>query len=119
MSPAIQPGDWLLADPTITRWPRRGSVVVFDEPDGSGLSVKRVAAGPRDRVAFADGYIELAEDEAWLLADASDAATQAAGFGPPIDSRTFGPVPVELLVGRIWFRYGPVRRIGRISPQAK
>ena len=114
MAPVIQPGDWLLVDPTITRWPRRGTIVVFDEPDGSGLSVKRVAARPRDRVAFADGYIELAEDEAWLLSDASDAAAEAAGFGRPIDSRTFGPVPVELLVGRIWFRYGPVRRIGRI-----
>ena len=68
MAPAIVAGDWLLVDPTITRWPRRGAVVVFDEPDGSGLSVKRVAAGPRDRVAFADGYLELAEDEAWLLA---------------------------------------------------
>ncbi len=114
MAPAIEPGDWLLVDPSIARWPRRGSVVVFDEPDGSGLSVKRVAAGPRDRVAFADGYIELAEDEAWLLSDASDEAAETAGFGPPIDSRTFGPVPVALLVGRIWFRYGPVRRIGRI-----
>ena len=114
MAPAIVAGDWLLVDPSIKRWPRRGSVVVFDEPDGSGLSVKRVAAGPGDRVAFAEGYLELAEDEAWLLADASDATADAAGFGPPIDSRTFGPVPVDLLIGRIWFRYGPLRRIGRI-----
>ncbi|MEA2620811.1 MAG: hypothetical protein QOC97_1584, partial [Chloroflexota bacterium] len=29
MTPAIEPGDWLLIDPTIVRWPRRGSVVVF------------------------------------------------------------------------------------------
>jgi hypothetical protein len=40
--------------------------------------------------------------------------TVAAGFGEPIDSRTFGPVPVELLAGRVWFRYAPLRRIGRI-----
>ena len=32
--------------------------------------------------------------------------------GDPIDSRRYGPVPVELLVGRAWFRYAPLRRIG-------
>ena len=79
MAPAIEPGDWLLVDPTTVRWPRRGTVVVFREPDGGGLAVKRVAAGPGDRVAFADGYLELAEDEAWLLSDAT--TETAAGVG--------------------------------------
>jgi signal peptidase I len=115
MAPAIEPGDWLLVDPTVARWPRRGSVVVFREPDGEGLAIKRVAAGPGDRVAFAQGYIELADDEAWLLSDATTEASAALGFGEPIDSRVYGPVPVELLVGRAWFRYAPLRRIGRIS----
>ena len=114
MRPAIDPGDWLLVDPTVTRWPRRGVVVVFREPDGDALAVKRVAAGPGDRVPFADGYLELAEDEAWLLSDATGEETAAAGFGEPIDSRRYGPVPVDLLVGRAWLRYAPLRRIGRI-----
>ena len=114
MAPAILAGDWLLVDPTTTRWPRRGAVVVFREPDGGDLAVKRVAAGPGNKVAFADGYIELADDEAWLLSDATTEITEAAGFGEPIDSRRYGPVPVELLVGRAWFRYGPLRRLGRI-----
>ena len=114
MLPSIASGDWLLVDPTIIRWPRRGTVVVFHEPDGGELSVKRVAAGPGDRVPFADGILELAEDEAWLLSDASDEGTLAAGFGEPIDSRRYGPVPVELLVARAWFRYGPLRKVGRI-----
>jgi len=115
MAPAIAAGDWLLVDPTTARWPRRGSVVVFREPDGGALAVKRVAAGPGERVPFADGYLELAEDEAWLVSDASAEETAAAGFGEPIDSRRFGPVPVDLLVGRAWFRYAPLRRIGRIT----
>ena len=114
MAPAIVEGDWLLVDPTITRWPRRGSVVVFHEPDGDSLAVKRVAAGPGDRVAFADGYIVLAEDEAWLLSDATAEVTAAAGFGGPVDSRRYGPVPIAQLVGRAWFRYAPLRRIGRL-----
>jgi signal peptidase I len=114
MAPAIADGDWLLIDPTIVRWPRRGTVVVFREPDDETLAVKRVAAGPGDKVPFADGYLELAEDEAWLLSDATREVTTAAGFGEPVDSRQYGPVPVELLVGRAWFRYAPLRRLGRI-----
>jgi signal peptidase I len=114
MAPAIEPGDWLLVDPTSVRWPRRGSVVVFREPDGGGLAIKRVAAGPGDRVAFAQGYLELAEDEAWLLSDATTDTATERGFGEPIDSRAYGPVPLDLLVGRAWFRYAPFRRLGLI-----
>lgn len=116
MEPAIAPGDWLLVDPTTVRWPRRGAIVTFREPDGGTLSVKRVMAGPGDRVPFEDGYLELADDEAWLVADASDEVAAKAGLGTPIDSRRYGPVPVALLVGRVWFRYGPWRRIGRLPP---
>jgi signal peptidase I len=114
MAPAITEGDWLLVDPTTDRWPRRGTVVAFHEPESGALAIKRLAAGPGDRVPFRDGYLELADDEAWLLADASAASTAEEGLGPPIDSRSYGPVPVAFLVGRVWFRYGPLRRIGRI-----
>ena len=115
MAPAVEDGDWLLVDPTVTRWPRRGTIVVFHEPDAGALAVKRVAGRPGDRVPFETGYIELADDEAWLLSDATAAETAAAGRGEPIDSRRYGPVPVELLVGRAWFRYAPWRRIGRLA----
>jgi len=117
MRPTIEPGDWLLVDPTITRWPRRGSVVVFREPDSEELAIKRVAARPGDRVPYAEGYLILGDDEAWLLSDANDAELMAAGLGEPVDSRRYGPVPVELLVGRAWFRYAPIRRIGRLPRQ--
>ncbi len=119
MEPAIREGDWLLVDPTTARWPRRGTIVAFHEPDGGSLSIKRVAATPGDRVPFRDGYLELADDEAWLVADADATITAAAGLGEPIDSERFGPVPVELLVGRVWFRYGPLRRIGRPGPSGR
>ena len=116
MEPTIRHGDWLFIDPTTIRWPRRGSIVLFREPNRGELAVKRIAAGPGERVPFGEGYIELAHDEAWLLSDASPQETAAAGYGGPIDSRMFGPVPVELLVGRAWLRYGPWRRFGRLRP---
>ena len=114
MLPAIQPGDWLIVNPRVSRWPAVGSVVVFREPISDTLAIKRVAAGPGARVRFADGYLTLAPDEAWLTADASEGAAAATGYGPPIDSTRFGPVSVEQLVGRVLFRYGPLRRFGRI-----
>jgi hypothetical protein len=120
MLPAIAPGDWLLIDPTVRRWPSRGSVVVFQPPDADELSIKRVAAGPNDVIQFGGGYLRLGADEAWLLSDADAATTAAAGFGAPRDSRHYGPVPLELLVGRAWFRYAPLRRLGlirRASPR--
>lgn len=121
MLPAIAPGDWLLVDPTIRRWPRPGSIVLFQEPDSGELALKRVAGRAGARIPFAGGYLTLAADEAWLEADAAPGTAAAAGFGRPIDSGRFGPVPVDLLVGRAWFRYGPPGRIGRLrrpSPPA-
>jgi signal peptidase I len=106
MAPALLAGDWLLLDPTCARWPRRGSVVVFREPGTETLAVKRVAARPGDRVKLAAGILHLAPDEAWLLGD---------NLTVSMDSRRYGPVPLEALVGRAWFRYGPLRRLGRIA----
>jgi hypothetical protein len=113
MLPAIRPGDWLLLDPTARRWPRRGTVVVFREPGSEVLAIKRIAARPGDWVRFGDAWLQLGDDEAWLRGDASDEALAAAGHGPAIDSRRYGPVPVDALIARAWFRYGP--SIGRIG----
>jgi inner membrane protease subunit 2 len=103
MAPALQTGDWLLLDPTGSHWPRRGSIVVFREPGAEILAIKRVAAHPGDRVRIQAGILHLADDEAWLLGD--NAAVS-------VDSRRYGPVPLSALVGRAWFRYGPIRRLG-------
>jgi signal peptidase I len=114
MMPSIQPGDWLVVNPLVSRWPGRGAVVVFREPLGETLAIKRVAAGAGDRVPFAGGFLTLGPDEAWVAADADEKAAAAVGSGPPIDSRRYGPVGLDGLVGPVLFRYGPLRRIGRV-----
>jgi signal peptidase I len=116
MRPAIEPGDWLLVDPVVTRWPRRGSIVVIREPETDVLAIKRVAARPNEEVRGivvrdpetaqdVTVSVRLGPDEAWLLGDNLEAS---------IDSRRYGPVPLDLLVARAWFRYAPLRRIGRL-----
>jgi signal peptidase I len=108
MRPALEPGDWLLVDPTIRVWPRRGSIVVVQEPDGELLAIKRVAARPGDVIRTATGPIRLGPTEAWLLGD--DRAVSR-------DSRSYGPVGLDRLLARAWFRYGPRERAGRLEPR--
>jgi len=119
MVPAIAPGDWLVLNPLATHWPRRGGVVVFNEPFGSTIQVKRVAALEGDQVPFAGGFLTLGPGEAWLAADADEKAAAAAGSGPPVDSNRFGPVSTDDLVGQVLFRYWPPRRFGRIPVPAR
>ena len=108
MRPALEPGDWLLVDPTVQAWPRRGSIVVVREPDSDLLTIKRVAARPGDVIRTATGPIRLGPSEAWLLGD--DRAVSR-------DSRTYGPVAIDRLLARAWFRYGPAGRTGRLEPR--
>jgi nickel-type superoxide dismutase maturation protease len=95
MRPALEPGDWLLVDPDAYRRrpPRPGELVVAPDPrEPERLLVKRVAA------LESDGRVMLA-------GDAPDAST---------DSRTFGAVAVDAILGRAWFRISPRRRIGTL-----
>ena len=101
MRPALEPGDWLLVDPTTRRWPRRGTIVVVRQPASGMLVVKRVAARPGDTVRLPGGSLRMGPAEAWLLGDAPDVS---------VDSRTYGAVSLDHLVGRAWLRYGPIGR---------
>ena len=85
------------------------------------LAIKRVAGAPGDvisgvRVTDPDTgedvavTIRLIPDEAWLLGD--DPAIS-------IDSRRYGPVALDRLVGRAWFRYAPLRRIGLLGGETR
>jgi hypothetical protein len=106
MRPTLEPGDWLLVDPTIKVWPKRGTIVVIREPETEVLAIKRVVARPGDVIRTTDGPIRLSRTQAWLLGD--DRAVSR-------DCRAYGPVDLERLVARAWFRYGPRGRTGRLE----
>ena len=103
MAPVVLPGDWLLLDPTARGWPRAGALVVFREPESDLLGIKRVAAQGGTHVRVEEGLLHLEPDEAWLLGVAADRS---------VDSRRYGPVRFDRFVGRVWFRYAPLGRIG-------
>ncbi len=88
MEPGLRPGDWLLAWRGLRRSRplriRPGQVVVAEHPARPGfLLVKRAAR------RTPDGW--------WLESD-----NQAV---PAVDSRVFGPVPDQLINGRVLVRY--------------
>ena len=109
--------------------PRRGDVVVLRDPSGSPeLLIKRVIGLPGERVTLADGKVFIDGqplDEPYL-----NQPTQGGGRSwvvPPLrvfvmgdnrsasrDSRIFGTVALEELVGKAMFRYWPVGEVGPV-----
>ncbi|MGE5604004.1 MAG: signal peptidase I [Nitrososphaerales archaeon] len=109
--------------------PRRGDVVVLRDPGGTPeLLIKRVVGLPGERVTLADGKVYIDGqplDEPYL-----NQSTQGGGRSwvvPPLsvfvmgdnrsasrDSRIFGPVPLEELIGRALFRYWPFGEVGPV-----
>jgi hypothetical protein len=106
MVPALRPGDWLLA--WRTRRVRPGQVVLAWHPGRPGfLLVKRVAWWEKgDGDVGGGGGAGGGTAGGWWLA--SDNPIAGA-----VDSARFGPVPADLIVARVLFRYWPPRRPGR------
>ena len=107
--------------------PRRGDIVVLRLPEHSAeLLIKRVIALPGEKVEIHDGQVYI--DDKPLLEPYLKQATLGnypARVVPPLhvfvlgdnrnasnDSRVFGPVPRENIIGRAWFSYWPLDRIG-------
>ena len=85
MQPALHPGDYVVVNTWAyrSRPPRVGDIVVLRHPREPALHlVKRVADIP-------------SKDEVFVL---GDDATRSE------DSRAFGTVRREMLVGKVWFR---------------
>ena len=101
MLPALRPGDWLLA--VRTRRVRPGQVVLAWHPARADfLLVKRAVRqvkgdGPGGTGGGSPWCGEEAAGGWWLESD-----NPAAGA---VDSNHFGPVPEELIVARVLFRY--------------
>jgi signal peptidase I len=125
MSPALAPGDRVVADVHPLSSPRRGELWVFRIPPERNLAVKRVIGLPGETVEVASGRVlvdgrplaepyvavpasnavpptKLKSGEYYLLGDNRRASH---------DSHVWGPLPAERLVGRVRFRIWPTRRV--------
>ncbi|MPZ71653.1 MAG: hypothetical protein GEU74_00230 [Nitriliruptorales bacterium] len=103
MAPTLLPGDHLLVRPV--RRVRRGDMVVVRDPEAEQRwVVKRVAALPGESVGV-DGRMLHAGEGLIVLGDNPGLST---------DSRSYGTVPAEDVHGRVWYRYAPAPRAGRL-----
>jgi signal peptidase I len=128
MQPSLHTDERLVVEKLSYRFhgPRRGDVVVLHDPSGgSELLIKRVIGLPGERVTIADGrvFIDGVEIEEPYL----DQETEGSGRSwlvPPLqvfvmgdnrqasrDSRSFGPIGRDQIIGRALFRYWPLDQI--------
>lgn len=132
MEPSFFERDYLIINEISYRFrgPERGEVVVFKAPNIADHYLKRVIGLPGERVkvegskviiynddhpegiVIEELYLEeetpgsvtvvLEEDEYFVLGDNRDAS---------YDSRRFGAIHKDVIVGRVWFRGWPLNRI--------
>jgi len=131
MEPNLHQDQRLIMEKVGYHWhgPRRGDIVILRDPTGGTIPlIKRVVGLPGERVSLAGGRVHVdgvALNETYLQ-------QQTAGDGrswvvPPLqvfvlgdnrgnsnDSRYFGPVPIDTIIGHAIFRYWPLSQVGEL-----
>jgi signal peptidase I len=135
MEPNFQDHEYLIIDEISYRFhePQRGDIVVFRYPnDPRQYFIKRVVGLPGERVTVSGGKVTLYEagqsegrvlDESTYLreevrtAGEKDVTLQADQYfllgdnrAASLDSRIFGAVPRDFLIGKVWLRGWPPER---------
>lgn len=137
MEPNFENGEYLIINEITYRFhePERGEVIIFRYPkDPSQFYIKRIVALPKEVIRIEDGKviifnkdnpagfileepylseenrftggnleISLDENEYFVLGDNRQASS---------DSRRWGPVPRDYIIGRAWIRAWPFDKLG-------
>ncbi len=127
MRPTLHSGDEIVIDrlSLVLRDPHRGELVVANSPNG-GLVVKRVAALGGDSIGIEDGvlvvngkqqregYVDYASVDGFYFGPVDVPKGEVFLLGDnranSEDSRDFGPVPEDEVVGRVLLRVWPLTR---------
>ncbi len=135
MDPTFASGQFLIVDRLSYRFapPQRGDVVIFEYPnDPSVYFIKRIIGLPGETVKISDGIVtivnvdypnglQLTEPYVEPSHDSHDSATEVLGptqyfvmgdnRAQSSDSRAWGPLPANLIVGRPFVRLLPLNMI--------
>jgi signal peptidase I len=145
MEDTLLVGDRVLADRISWRFsdPQRGDIVVFHPPGPGPVLIKRIVGLPGETISLRNGEVyvngKMLEEPYVRRVDGSPEPTEPFTTGLPWalqqpftvpagsyfmmgdnrtdsgDSRDFGPVARDQLVGRAFARYWPVGRIGGLG----
>ena len=132
MKPSFQPGELLAvgASAHSSSAPARGEIVVVVDPtDGEKQYLKRVVGMPGEEIALADGLLSV--NGRRLVEPYLGGLPSSPGLGESVwrlggeeyfvlgdrrvgstDSRVFGPITLEHIVGTVWLRLWPPGRWG-------
>ncbi|MDQ7026158.1 MAG: signal peptidase I [Anaerolineae bacterium] len=113
--------------------PQRGDVIVFNTVSAGEsdiMLIKRVIGEPGDTIEWRDHQLYVngqwveedyiretctsCPNETWVLAS-DEYFVMGDNRNHSRDSRSFGPVPIDHVVGRVIFRYWPLPRLGVIE----
>ena len=116
--------------------PERGDVVVFDPPNNSEKPyIKRIIGLPGEQVTFGDGRVFIDGeplDEDYIKDRTRCGRSDTCDVVVPdgyvyvlgdhrtnsSDSRVFGPVPIENVVGKAWLSYWPLEDVGFVPHES-
>lgn len=139
MFPTYHDGEYLMTDKVTYKFrePKRGDIVVFKAPVNEDFDfIKRVIAVPGDKIMVKGGEVYVNGEmlnETYLPEEYDTRAGRALregveaevpegtyicigdNRGHSSDSREWGPVPMENIVGRVFFRYWPFNRFGLVG----
>jgi signal peptidase I len=125
MEPALRDGQYLLVNKLAYKFshPRRGDIVVFPSPqDRRRVLIKRIVGLPGEEVAIVSGQVYIngvALDEPYILKANANGSWGPRVLGPneylvlgdnrdnSNDSRSFGPISEEDIIGKAWFSLWP------------
>jgi signal peptidase I len=134
MRPTFEPGECLLVSRRAYRraTPARGDLVIVRDPrDLARRYLKRVVGLPGDEVRLSEGMLYIngghlpeaylgglpaylgLDENVWKLGD-NEYFVMGDDRARSTDSRHFGPVKREMVVGKAWFRVWPLNRIGGV-----
>ena len=137
MYPTLDNGEYLLTNKVTYRFsqPQFGDIIIFRAPHNEEYEyIKRIIGLPGDKIKISKGKFYLngvVLDESLYLADDIITFQErylkenveitvppdsyfVAGDNRPhsSDSRDFGPVPEDNIVGKAWLRYWPPQSVG-------
>lgn len=138
MEPSFHNNEYILTDKISYRFkePHRGDVVIFKAPRNPDVDyIKRIIGLPKDRLKIQKGYVYINGEilnEPYLTDKTIALLGSSVQEGIEItipegyyfvmgdnrahssDSREFGPIPSNLIIGHAFLRYWPITQMGTV-----
>jgi signal peptidase I len=120
MHPTFENGDYLIVDELTYHFesPQRGDVIVFRYPgDPSIFYIKRIVGLPGETVHITNGTVMITKTDGAL--GAGQYFVMGDNRPESSDSRVWGPLPAQNIIGRVFLRLLPANEIGVLPGAAK